>query len=100
MFTDTCLYKLQTFLQRADNFKERQKRERKRAREREAERNGRQVRIRDKKNKPDPPSPEEVKAEKIRAANAAALSQLSSTPKFMQKFKEGAKLPSSDKGKK
>ncbi|PWN36871.1 uncharacterized protein FA14DRAFT_152293 [Meira miltonrushii] len=39
-------------------------------------------------------SPADKKAAEIRAANTAALGQLSTTPKFMQKLKDRAVLPS------
>ncbi|PWN36873.1 uncharacterized protein FA14DRAFT_152295 [Meira miltonrushii] len=78
--------KLEEFLGKAERYRERHRQEEaRRAQKRKQEG---VVRLRSKNKKPRPPSPAENKAAEIRAANSAALSQLSTTPKFMQKLKE------------
>lgn len=85
--------KLDEFLKRAKHFRERQKQNRKQIRERRQEANLSEA----KKKKAEVQSPEEIRAASIRAANLAAFSQLSTTPKFMQKLKDGTTSSTKEK---
>jgi cytochrome c biogenesis protein ResB len=89
-----CIFlKLDKFLKKAKHFREKQNQRKKQTRENRQEANLPDA----KKKKAKILSPEEKRAANIRAANSAAFSQLSTTPKFMQKLKDGATSSTKEK---